>query len=62
MTLYVAVFVPERDPELERLFPTVKLAKEDEVTVGMTFAILKSVVMNKNVQMYFTYLLVSRAT
>ena len=37
VTLYVAFFVPERDPELEKLFPTVKPSKEDEVTVGMTF-------------------------
>ena len=49
VTFYVAFFVPERDPELEKTHPTVQPAPEDEVTVGMTFNILKSVALNKNV-------------
>lgn len=49
VTIYVAFCVPERDAELERTHPTVKPAAEDEVTVGMTFNILKSVALNKNV-------------
>lgn len=62
VTLYVAVCVPERDPELERLFPTVKPDPEDEVTVGMTFNILKNVAVNKNVQVFFGFLILAKAS
>ena len=37
VTFYVAFFVPERDPELEKMIPTVEPKAGEEVTVGMTF-------------------------
>jgi autotransporter translocation and assembly factor TamB len=49
ITVYVAIFVPERDPELEKLIPADKVNTEDEVTISMTFSILKDVLFNKNV-------------
>ena len=49
VTLYIVIFVPEKDAEILKLQAEKDEKKEDEVTMSMTFSIFKDVLMNKSV-------------
>jgi hypothetical protein len=89
ITVYVALFVPEKDPELVRILEEEKAHKRAEKRqkrketsptspgspdlvdsddeeepipdISQTFAILKDVISNKNIQYFFFFMIICRA-